>query len=60
MAEGDGGLYGPKTGACKEAVSTPAEACSQCTVDNCCAQWDACFSDAECRLLNQCATKCYK
>jgi hypothetical protein len=41
-------------------VSTPSADCSQCTVDNCCKPWDACFNDADCSALNACSIACYK
>lgn len=51
--------FGPAHGACKYDVKTPAAACSQCTVDKCCAPWDACFGDEDCAALNKCAIACY-
>jgi hypothetical protein len=47
-------------GSCQNPVSTPSADCSQCTVDSCCAAWDACFDDADCSALNACSIACYK
>jgi hypothetical protein len=47
-------------GSCQNPVSTPSADCSQCTVDKCCAAWDACFDDADCSALNTCSIACYK
>lgn len=57
---GTGAPKGPKTGTCGHEVSTPSADCSQCTVDHCCAAWDACFGDAQCSALNTCSIACYK
>jgi hypothetical protein len=51
--------FGAQHGACKYDVKTPAAACSQCTVDKCCAAWDACFGDEDCAALNKCTIACY-
>jgi hypothetical protein len=56
---GTGSPKPPTTGTCKAPVSTPATACSQCTVDHCCAAWDACFDDMDCSALNACSIACY-
>jgi hypothetical protein len=53
-------LFSAAHGSCKNEVDTPSAACSQCTVDACCAEWDACFGDAECTALNACAVACSK
>lgn len=50
----------PDHGSCQNVVSTPAKDCSQCTVDHCCAAWDACFNDTDCTALNTCTNACYK
>ncbi len=50
----------PAMGSCKNDVRTPSAACSQCTVDKCCAAWDACFDNAQCSALNACSIACYK
>ncbi len=47
-------------GSCQNPVSTPSADCSQCTVDKCCAAWDACFGNADCTALNACSIACYK
>jgi hypothetical protein len=47
-------------GSCQNPVSTPSADCSQCTVDECCTAWDACFDDADCTALNTCSIACYK
>jgi len=51
---------GPASGNCQQPVLTPAEICSQCTVDHCCAVWNACFGNNDCVALNQCSVACYK
>lgn len=53
-----GQLQPPANGTCQNGVATPAAACSQCTVDKCCAAWDGCFGDAECKALNTCVVAC--
>jgi len=50
----------PKNGTCKNPVSTPNANCSQCTVDECCPAWDACFDNTDCAALNTCSIACYK
>lgn len=55
-----GPLQTPTSGSCKNEVATPSAACSTCTAKNCCAAWDACFSNAECTALNACSIACYK
>ena len=50
----------PKNGTCKNPVSTPNANCSQCTVDECCTAWDACFDNTDCAALNTCSIACYK
>jgi hypothetical protein len=57
---GTGGALGPDHGSCKTDVKTPSAACSTCTVQHCCAVWDACFSNADCVALNACSIACYK
>lgn len=57
----DGGVFAPDTdaSACQTDVKTPSAACSDCTAANCCAAWDACFSNADCIALNDCSVACY-
>jgi len=57
---GAGMQFPPAHGSCKNVVETPGAACSQCTVDHCCAAWDACFDNADCTALNKCSIACYK
>jgi hypothetical protein len=60
LAMGKGAPQGPENGSCKTDVYTPSGACSQCTVDSCCAAWDACFGNADCVALNKCSVACYQ
>jgi hypothetical protein len=57
---GAGMQFPPAHGQCKNVVETPGADCSQCTVDHCCAAWDACFDNADCAALNKCSIACYK
>ena len=57
---GAGMQFPPAHGQCKNVVETPGADCSQCTVDHCCAAWDACFDNADCTALNKCSIACYK
>lgn len=57
---GTGQSKPPAHGTCKNPVSTPSADCSQCTVDECCNAWDACFDDADCSALNTCSIACYE
>ncbi|MDB5212908.1 MAG: hypothetical protein JWO86_835 [Myxococcaceae bacterium] len=59
-ALGAGMQFPAAHGMCKNLVETPGAACSQCTVDHCCAAWDACFDNADCTALNKCSIACYK
>lgn len=57
---GEGSAQGPTSGSCKTDVKTPSAACSTCTVQHCCAAWDACYTDLDCIALNACSIACYK
>lgn len=57
----NGTLYTPSddAGACGQPVKTPGQACSDCTVANCCAEWDATFGSEDGKALNECVVACY-
>ena len=42
-------------------ILVPSQGCAECTQTNCCTQWAECFSglQADCTLLNQCASDCW-
>ncbi len=52
----DGG--GGDGGSCVNPVNTDLISCDNCTVENCCAQWDACFSDKACEDFVVCTRGC--
>jgi hypothetical protein len=52
-------LFSPQAASCTTEVETPSAACSECTAQSCCAEWDACFGDADCLALNACSVACY-
>lgn len=60
-----GKVYSPDAGdpdastTCKTTVLTPFQDCSDCTQENCCAPWDACFGDPDGLALNECSNNCW-
>ena len=61
MHVNNGNTYSPAldAGSCATDVKTPAQGCSNCTVQSCCGAWDACFTNGDCKALNTCAIDCY-
>lgn len=51
---GDQGLCGTEYG------SGIDLACDNCTTDNCCAEWTACYGSKDCQDLDECIAKCYQ
>lgn len=49
---------GEDAGSCVNPVTTELLACDLCTVEQCCAEWDSCFSDEACSDYVGCATRC--
>jgi len=52
---GENGLCGTEYGS---GYDTPA--CDNCTTDNCCAEWTACYGSKDCQDLDECIGKCYE
>lgn len=54
--DGDGGPG--DGGACVNPVDTEVISCDNCTIENCCAAWDGCFSDKDCEDFVVCTRGC--